>query len=104
VGFPAGHACQDRNPFVPVVEMCGGVDKIENFLNTLYVYLSPEMYVVFGGGARQLSDTQGNLDKNLKIYNWLLNIWKNNLAGNIQKTRVSQWRDSKHEFLVFFYL
>jgi hypothetical protein len=28
-----------RNPFVAVVEMCGGVDKIENFLNTLYVYL-----------------------------------------------------------------
>ena len=31
--FPIGHECQGRNPFVVVVEMCGCVDKIENFLS-----------------------------------------------------------------------
>ncbi len=79
---------QDRNPFVTVVEMCGCVDRIENFLTTLYLYLSPEMYGVFGGGTRQLGDAK---DKNLKIYNLFLNIWKNYLSG--METL------KKHEFL-----
>ena len=78
---------QGRNPFVAAVEMCGGVDKIENLLNTLYLHLSAGMCGVFGGGTRQLSDAQAAAQgENLKIYNLLLNICKNYLAGNVSKT------------------
>ena len=78
---------QGRNPFVGAVEMCGGVDKIENLLNTLYLHLSAGMCGVFGGGTRQLSEAQAAAQsENLKIYNLLLNICKNYLAGNVQKT------------------